>query len=122
MRWYKDILPQFGKWIHNNAAEFAPAANAVITQYGDVIYYDFLVISTGVEPIYDDIPGLERALKSSSQPVCSSACKPMMMKTKDSLQRLRGGEAVFTCPATPVTYEGIALEIMFLADAFLRHV
>jgi sulfide:quinone oxidoreductase len=64
----------------------------------------------------DDMPGLREALKTDL--VCSNYLDPE--KTKRVMQNFKGGNAVFTQPATPIKCGGAPQKAVYLADEFFR--
>lgn len=50
-----DVLPKSAKWIKNGAAEFDPKNNTVITDKGDKIKYDYLLIGMGLQLNYNQV-------------------------------------------------------------------
>lgn len=49
-------------WKKGKIAEFQPDANTVITDSGEKLPYDYLIVSTGLELRYDLIEGMDTAL------------------------------------------------------------
>jgi sulfide:quinone oxidoreductase len=62
----------------------------------------------------DALPGLKEALATDN--VCSNYLDPE--KTFEVLKRFKGGNAVFTQPATPIRCGGAPQKIMYLAEEF----
>lgn len=59
VRSMKSVLPDKAKWIQDEAVQFNPAANEVITKQGHKITYDFLVIAVGMQLDYDKVKLIE---------------------------------------------------------------
>ncbi|HVZ56577.1 MAG TPA: FAD/NAD(P)-binding oxidoreductase [Chitinophagaceae bacterium] len=112
----KKLIPQGVEWIRDRATVFTPGENKVTTQHNGDIYYDYLVISAGIKMDLDALPGLREALETSA--VCSNYLDPR--KTFRVLRNFRGGNAVFTQPATPIRCGGAPMKIMFLAESYFR--
>lgn len=51
----KDVLPGNAKWIKDKAAKIEPKSNTVITEKGEVIKYDFLLLAMGLQTNYDKV-------------------------------------------------------------------
>jgi hypothetical protein len=108
----KDVLSPLVKWVKDKATRFEPSKNTVQTENGDTIEYDYLVVATGMELNYEAIPGLVDALKVPKGPVCSIYSPLYVNRVYDAFQNFRGGNAIFTFPASPVKCPG---ELKFLA-------
>jgi NADPH-dependent 2,4-dienoyl-CoA reductase/sulfur reductase-like enzyme len=117
----KDVLPKNAVWLQDKAAEFSPNSNSVVTEKGDVIQYDFLLVATGLQTDYDKIPGLVEALKGDTG-VCSNYSDKYVETTYKSLQNFKEGNAIFTYPNTPVKCPGAPQKICYLTDHYLRKV
>lgn len=49
----KDVLPKSADWIKQSVASFDPENSKVITDIGDVISYEFLVVAMGLQLNYN---------------------------------------------------------------------
>lgn len=110
------VIPKGVDWIQDYASTFQPESNTVSTRKSGDFSYDFLVISTGVQMDIDALPGLREALQTDS--VCSNYLDPR--KTYDVLKNFKGGNAVFTQPATPIRCGGAPQKIMYLAEEYFN--
>ena len=45
----KSVLPKDALWIKDKVTEIEPRNNKVVTEKGDIVEYDFLVVATGIE-------------------------------------------------------------------------
>lgn len=99
-----------------HAATFEPEANTVRTKEGNAYTYGHLIVAPGVQMNIDDMPGLREALQTDF--VCSNYIDPE--KTRRVMQNFKGGNAVFTQPATPIKCGGAPQKAVYLADEFFR--
>jgi sulfide:quinone oxidoreductase len=110
------LIPKGVDWIQDYATTFQPEKNQVSTKSSGDITYDALVISAGIQSDIDALPGLREALKTDS--VCSNYFDPE--KTFEVLRKFKGGNAVFTQPATPIRCGGAPQKIMYLAEEYFK--
>lgn len=87
---------------------------------GTQVEYDFLVIATGLQLRFDKIEGLSDALDTPG--VCSIYDYQLAQKTRDEIQKFKGGNAIFTFPNTPIKCAGAPQKIMYLAEETFRKV
>ena len=50
-----DVLPKNATWLKTGAATFDPENNKLITEEGDEISYEFLVIAMGISLDYSQV-------------------------------------------------------------------
>jgi sulfide:quinone oxidoreductase len=108
------LIPPGVEWIKDFATTFDPDKNIVHTRQSGSIHYEVLVLATGIQMDVDALPGLREALNTNS--VCSNYLDPE--KTFEVLKHFKGGNAVFTQPATPIRCGGAPQKIMYLAEEF----
>ena len=108
------LIPPGVEWIKDFATTFDPDKNIVHTRQSGSIRYEVLVLATGIQMDVDALPGLREALNTDN--VCSNYLDPE--KTFEVLKRFKGGNAVFTQPATPIRCGGAPQKIMYLAEEF----
>lgn len=108
------LIPPGVEWIKDFATTFEPEKNIVHTRQSGPIHYEVLVLATGIQMDVDALPGLKEALATDS--VCSNYLDPE--KTFEVLKRFKGGNAVFTQPATPIRCGGAPQKIMYLAEEY----
>lgn len=113
------FLPKQCDWIKDKAVEFDPENNTVTTSKGDVIKYDFLVVSMGLQLNYNKIKGLPEAFDIDPQ-ICSNYWPKTVRKTFPALQNVKEGNAIFTYPNSPVKCAGAPQKIMYLAEELFR--
>lgn len=112
----KEVMPKGATWIKDYATAFNPENNAVATQSSGNLTYDYLVVAPGLvmEPSF--IEGLPEALDKGV--VCSNYTDPK--HTWDVIKNFKGGNALFTQPATPIKCGGAPQKIAYLASDYFR--
>lgn len=110
------VMPRRAKWIKEYVKTVDPDHNKVITRDGTEITYDYLVACPGIQMDIDALPGLREALQTDS--VCSNYTDPE--HTYKVLQNFKGGNAIFTQPATPIKCGGAPQKIMYLAEEYFE--
>lgn len=114
------VIPSGVNWIREAVAELAPEQNQLTTDAGNVVEYDWLVMAPGIQLDWDKIPGLRESVGGPK--VVSNYSYETAPKTWEAINAFRGGNAVFTHPATPIKCGGAPQKIMYLADdAFRRN-
>ena len=113
-----DFIPDGAEWIREAVATFEPEANAVVLANGDRVTYDALVVATGIQLDYDKVDGLVDTLGANG--VCSNYRYDLVEYTWECIQGLQGGNAVSTCPATPIKCAGAPQKIMWLTEHALE--
>lgn len=116
IRSMSSVMPEGVNWIKDKATDFDPDNNTVKTANSGDITYDYLIVSPGIQMDLDGIEGLREALETDS--VCSNYIDPE--KTWDIIKNFKGGNALFTQPATPIKCGGAPQKIMYLADDYFR--
>jgi sulfide:quinone oxidoreductase len=112
----RDQIPQGVEWIKEAVVTFSPENNVVSTASGNRITYGQLIVCPGIKLDIDALPGLREALQTDT--VCSNYIDPE--KTYRVMQAFKGGNAVFTQPATPIKCGGAPQKAAYLADEFFR--
>jgi len=114
-----DYIPPQTKWIRDSAGSFQPDNNLVITASGQQITYDFLVICCGIQLNWNLIKGLPETLGRNG--VCSNYSCDTAPYTYECIRNFKGGNAVFTQPASLIKCGAAPQKIMYLAaDNFMR--
>jgi sulfide:quinone oxidoreductase len=112
----KKLIPPGVDWIKDYVTSFDPESDKVTTKSNGNISYDTMIVSAGIQMDIDAMPGLREALKTDK--VCSNYIDPE--KTFRILKEFKGGNAVFTQPATPIRCGGAPQKIMYLAEEFFE--
>lgn len=111
-------IPSGVTWIKDYAAEFDPDNNMVKTRQGKQVSYDYLVVCPGIQIDWNAIAGLKEALGKNG--VCSNYSFEGAPYTWETIRNFKGGNALFTYPATPIKCGGAPQKIMYLADDAFR--
>jgi sulfide:quinone oxidoreductase len=117
-----DLHPAGVQWVKDFVVEFDPAANSVVTQRGERILYDYLVVATGVQMDFDRIEGMDVKAIGQNGLGCvypSPEAATATWSAMDSFRR-QGGQAVLTLPATPLKCAGAPLKMTFMVVDRLR--
>jgi len=112
------VVPRGVDWICEAATRLQPELRRVETSGGKALYYDALVVATGLQVNYQSIPGLAETLGRNG--VCSIYDYGHAEKTAQMLSDFRGGRAVFTMPPVPIKCAGAPQKILYLADQIFR--
>jgi sulfide:quinone oxidoreductase len=115
-RYTKDLIPNGVKWYKDYAENIDPDSQEVHTRSNGPLEYDILVVATGLVMEPSMIKGLPEALNRGI--AVSNYIDPK--KTWTQLQKFKGGNAVFTQPATPIKCGGAPQKIAYLAADYLR--
>src|SRR5699024_3289892 len=112
----QEFIPDGVDWIQEMAREFKPDTNQVITESGQVLQYDYLVVATGLHLDFAQIDGLD-AQRIGSNGLAS--VYPSPEKALASWQAMEkfcktGGKALMTLPATPIKCAGAPLKMTFM--------
>lgn len=117
-----DLIPQGVKWVREMAAEYDPDANTVVTDTGQRLQYDYLVVATGCHLDFAQIEGMDvdaigRNGLTSVYPGPRAVTETW--KAMDAF-RQKGGKALMTLPATPIKCAGAPLKTTFMLVDRLR--
>ena len=110
------LIPSGVDWIKDKAMAVYPDENKVATEKNGSIGYDYLVVAPGLVNDLSLIEGLEDALNKGV--VCSNYINPE--HTWECLKNFKGGDAIFTQPATPIKCGGAPQKAMYLAADYFR--
>jgi sulfide dehydrogenase [flavocytochrome c] flavoprotein chain len=104
-----DGLVQWGaRIVHDEAVDIDPVARSIKLRRGDGLSYDRLILSPGVDFIYDDIPSLRTAEAQARAPHAWKA-GPQTVLLRAQLEAMADGgvfaihipKAPFRCPPAP---------------------
>lgn len=112
------VMPRGVSWVRDAVTEILPESNAVVTSGGERLEYDYLVVAAGIQIDWERIRGLPEALGHGG--VCSNYSYEHVERTWEAIRTFRGGNAIFTMPATAVKCGGAPQKIMYLADDWFR--
>lgn len=114
----QDYIPRGVEWIKDKVTEFQPEQNYVLTEKGDKISYDFMVVCPGIQLNWDAVKGLKEAIGKNG--VCSNYSYQTVDSTWENIQNLKSGTAIFTQPSTPIKCGGAPQKIAYLAEDYFR--
>lgn len=117
-----DWLPKDIKWVAERAAEIDPDARKVMTEGGQTIAYDYLILATGLVLNYGAIEGLEMDMIGKDGIGSLYAGPDYAAKTWEAAGRFseEGGVGIFTRPATEMKCAGAPIKHTFLIDDIAR--
>lgn len=110
------VMPDKVTWIKDKALAINPDSNSVDTAGTGTITYDYLVPAPGIQIDLNGIEGLPEAIDTHA--VCSNYINPNY--TWELMQQFKGGNAIFTQPATPIKCGGAPQKIMYLFADYMR--
>ena len=113
-----DFIPDSATWVKDYVASFDPENNSVTTEGGDVIGYDYLVVTAGIQIDWDATPGLKESVGKPGTGVVSNYSYDTVDSTFETIKNLKSGTAIFTHPSSPVKCGGAPLKITYLADDY----
>lgn len=114
----KDYIPSGVEWIREKVTEFNPDANFVMTDKGNKIGYEYLVVCPGIQINWDGIKGLKETIGKNG--VCSNYSYDTVETTWENIRNLKSGKAIFTQPSTPIKCGGAPQKICYLAEDYFR--
>jgi sulfide:quinone oxidoreductase len=114
----KKYIPKGATWIKEYANDIDPDDQIVYLANGDLVKYDYLVVAPGIQLNWDAMPGLKDAIGKNG--VTSNYAKEYAPYTWEVIKNFKGGNAVFTQPATPIKCGGAPQKIMYLAEDYFR--
>lgn len=111
-----DLMPSGIDWVQENAREFLPDSNQVITDSGKKISYDYLVIATGLRLGFEQIEGLSIDDLGADGIGCVYHSPDVALKTWQQMDAFRqtGGRAVMTLAHTDMKCAGAPLKMTFM--------
>lgn len=117
-----DYMPAGVTWLRESVAAFEPEANAIVTDAGTRLDYDYLFVTTGLVLDYAGIEGMSVDLIGRhgiasvyAGPQAAGASWQALSAYADT-----GGVGLFTRPATAMKCAGAPLKQTFIADDHLR--
>ncbi|MDQ0413340.1 MULTISPECIES: NAD(P)/FAD-dependent oxidoreductase [Mesobacillus] len=117
-RTMESVIPDGVVWKKEEVVDIIPEENHLNTKNGSVIKYSYLVVAAGIEIHWDGVKGLRDALGKNG--VTSNYSYQHADYTWELIRTFKGGNAVFTHPATPVKCGGAPQKIMYLADDYFN--
>lgn len=118
----KDYIPNGVKWIKDIVVELDPDNNQATIADGQVVTYDYLILTPGMKYDWDKIEGLSQADigKDGIHSIYDLKGSLECYKGLEAFSEGSGGEMIFTHPATPIKCGGAPKKINMMSDAYLR--
>ena len=117
-----DYLAPGVRWIQEQAAEFDPDGNQVVTDSGQRLAYDYLIVATGLHLDYAAIQGMEpgRIGQDGLGSVYAGADAAAATWRAMAAFLETGGVGLFGRPITEMKCAGAPLKYTFITDDRLR--
>lgn len=112
------LIPDGVEWIKAAVTAISPEENALETDDGRTVGYDYLVVAPGLELKWDAIEGLEGRVGRDG--IVTNYEFDQCEKTWEAIKGFTGGTALFHMPAPPIKCAGAPQKIMYLADDAFR--
>ncbi|HLR12270.1 MAG TPA: FAD/NAD(P)-binding oxidoreductase [Burkholderiaceae bacterium] len=117
-----EYIPKGVEWLQASVAEFDPEASKVVTDTGQTLEYDYLVIATGLVLNYSAIDGMDAGLIGEhgiggiyNGPEAAALTWKLMSHFADT-----GGRGVFLRPNTEMKCAGAPLKYTFITEDHLQ--
>ncbi len=116
------LLPPGVNWIQSPVKAFSPETNTVLTENGESVNYDYLVVATGLRLGYDKIEGFDIDAVGQKGLGSVYASPQVALKTWDAMEAYgkTGGRAVMTLAPTFMKCAGAPLKMTFLVQDTLQ--
>lgn len=108
------------KFINEEAKQVLPGQNKVITNSGEELTYDMLILSPGLKVNFEIIPGLIDLLEDKGSNVVSVYNYKYAQKTALKREMFKGGKALFTQPTAPIKCAGAPQKVLYLSDSYWK--
>ncbi|HMA98624.1 MAG TPA: FAD/NAD(P)-binding oxidoreductase [Wenzhouxiangella sp.] len=115
-------MPSGINWIKGMVSEFDPDANRVVTDSGQVVEYDYLMVTTGLYLNFADIEGMSPDLIGTRGIGCVYDSTDNATKTWQMIDRFadEGGAGLFTRCAGAVKCAGAPLKVTMLTEDLMQ--
>ncbi len=113
-------MPRGINWIRGMVTEFDPDANQVVTDTGQVVEYDYLMVTTGLKVDFDAIEGMSPDLIGRDGIGCVYDNSDHAARTWQAIDRFadQGGVGLFTRPAGGIKCAGAPLKVCHSISSF----
>ena len=117
-----DFLPRGVEWVKARVAEFDPDANAVVTDDGQRIGYDYLLVATGLKIDFAAIEGMSPGLIGREGVGCVYDNPDHASRTWQAISAYaaKGGVGVFTRAPGGLKCAGAPLKVAMLVEDQMR--
>ncbi|MGY6554966.1 MAG: NAD(P)/FAD-dependent oxidoreductase [Wenzhouxiangella sp.] len=115
-------MPRGINWVRGMVTEFDPDANRVITDSGQVIPYDYLLVATGLKVDYNAVEGMSPDLIGREGIGCVYDNQDHATRTWQAIDRFasEGGVGLFTRPRGGLKCAGAPLKICMLTEDLMQ--
>lgn len=114
----KNRLPRLD-FINKSVVKINPEENLIETE-DSLVTYDYLILATGINPDLNLIKGLKEALEDPNCPVGTNYVLEYAQKMSDLRENFKGGNAIFTQPASPIKCGGAPQKILYLCSEYWK--
>ncbi|WP_432755447.1 FAD/NAD(P)-binding oxidoreductase [Pseudomonas sp. WMBT8] len=119
MRPMARVLPDGVTWVQAAVSQLLPDEQALVLDSGQRVTWNNLVVCPGLRLAWEKIEGLEQTLGHNG--VTSNYSYQHAPYTRQLVQQLKGGKAIFTQPAMPIKCAGAPQKAMYLScDHWLK--
>lgn len=117
-----DFLPSGIDWVRERVQEYDPDGNAVITDAGQRIGYDYLIVATGLQVDYAAVEGMSPELIGREGIGCVYDTPEHASRTWQAIERFAeaGGRGLFTRGPGGIKCAGAPLKVTMLTEDLLR--
>jgi len=117
-----DFLPEGVEWVKARVAQYEPDANAVITDDGQRIGYDYLLVATGLQIDFAAIEGMSPDLIGREGIGCVYDNPDHASRTWQAISAYaaKGGVGLFTRAPGGLKCAGAPLKVAMLTEDMLR--
>jgi sulfide:quinone oxidoreductase len=111
-------MPSSINWVQDMVAEFDPDANRVVTDSGQAIAYDYLLVTTGLHVDFEAIEGMSAGLIGREGIGCVYDTPEHAERTWTMIDQFvdRGGRGLFTRGPGGIKCAGAPLKIAMLTE------
>ncbi|MCG5531389.1 FAD-dependent oxidoreductase [Halorhodospira halochloris] len=115
-------MPSDVNWVKAMVEDYDPENNRVVTDEGESIEYDYLVVATGLQLRFDRIEGMSTELIGTNGIGCVYDTPANAQSTWQALEPFthEGGKALFVRPPGAIKCGGAPLKMMMITEHLLR--
>lgn len=114
----QSLIPRGVNFLQEAAETCNPDEQYIMTDKGRKISYDYLALAPGLTTDWNGIKGVGEAIGKDG--VVSIYSYDQLDQTWHSIKNFKGGNAVFTLPATPLKCPSAPQKIMYLAEDYFK--
>ncbi|MGB3077225.1 MAG: FAD-dependent oxidoreductase [Chitinophagales bacterium] len=115
----RNFIPHGVNFMQEKIAKILPVEKKVLTENGDTIHYDLLIIATGTKPAPEETEGMTGAEWKKS--VFDFYTYEGALDLRNKLREWEGGKLVVHITEMPIKCPVAPLEFAFLADSYFKH-